>query len=133
MRSDGISLREPQVLEGGQAFHQVPPTPSGSVRNSVGMQLRVAEENTQPTLSIVLPVIRPPIAPSRSPFRSTSQYDRAGAPTQISSTSGNRGNTASDRCGDGLSEPWRTRGTFQAPFICWREQPSKKMAFAFTS
>ena len=38
-----------------QAFHQVPPTPSGSVRNSVGMQLRVAEENTQPTLRIVLP------------------------------------------------------------------------------
>src|SRR5258708_27267883 len=38
-----------------QAFHQVPPTPSGSIRNSVGVQLRVAEENTQPTLRIVLP------------------------------------------------------------------------------
>jgi hypothetical protein len=38
-----------------QAFHQVTPTPSGSIRNSVGMQLRVAEENTQPTLRIVLP------------------------------------------------------------------------------
>ena len=38
-----------------QAFDQVTPTPSGSVRNSVGMQLRVAEENTQPTLRIVLP------------------------------------------------------------------------------
>src|SRR6188472_2653989 len=38
-----------------QAFHQVPPTPSGSVRNSVGMELRVAEENTQPALRIVLP------------------------------------------------------------------------------
>src|SRR5260370_18159858 len=38
-----------------QVFHQVTPTPSGSVRNSVGMQLRVAEENTQPTLRIVLP------------------------------------------------------------------------------
>jgi len=32
------------------AYDQVTPTPSGSVRNSVGMQLRVAEENTQPTL-----------------------------------------------------------------------------------
>src|SRR5258708_15577357 len=38
-----------------QAFDQVTPTPSGSVRNSVGMQLRVAEENTQPTLRIILP------------------------------------------------------------------------------
>jgi hypothetical protein len=38
-----------------QAFHQAPPTPFGSIRNSVGMQLRVAEENTQPTLRIVLP------------------------------------------------------------------------------
>ena len=37
------------------AFEQVPPTPSGSVRNSVGMQLRVADENTYPTLRIVLP------------------------------------------------------------------------------
>src|SRR5258708_9734798 len=37
------------------AYDQVTPTPSGSVRNSVGMQLRVAEENTQPTLRIVLP------------------------------------------------------------------------------
>jgi hypothetical protein len=30
-------------------------TPTPSVRNSVGMQLKVAEENTQPTLRIVLP------------------------------------------------------------------------------
>ena len=30
-------------------------TPAESVRNSVGMQLKVAEENTQPTLRIVLP------------------------------------------------------------------------------
>jgi hypothetical protein len=37
------------------AFHQVPPAPSESVRNSVGMQLRVAEENNYPTLRIVLP------------------------------------------------------------------------------
>jgi hypothetical protein len=37
------------------AFDQVPQTPSGSVRNSIGMQLRVAEENTYPTLRIVLP------------------------------------------------------------------------------
>jgi len=43
------------VLACGYAFAQVPPTPSGSVRNSVGMQLRVAEENTYPTLRIVLP------------------------------------------------------------------------------
>ena len=35
------------------AFDQVTPTPS--VRNSVGMQLKVVEENTQPTLRIVLP------------------------------------------------------------------------------
>src|SRR5436305_12846840 len=38
-----------------QAFHRVTATPSGSVRNSVGMQLMVAEENNQPTLRIVLP------------------------------------------------------------------------------
>ena len=38
-----------------KAFDQMTPTPSGSVRNSVGMLLRVAEENTQPTLRIVLP------------------------------------------------------------------------------
>lgn len=31
------------------------PKPEGSVRNSSGMQLRVVEENTQPTLRIVLP------------------------------------------------------------------------------
>ncbi len=37
------------------AFDQVTPTPAGNVRNSVGMQLKVAEENTQPTLRIVLP------------------------------------------------------------------------------
>lgn len=43
------------VSGSGQAFDQVPATPSGSVRNSVGMQLKVAEENTQPTLRIVLP------------------------------------------------------------------------------
>lgn len=38
-----------------QAFHQVNPTPFGTIRNRVGMQLKVAEENTQPTLRIVLP------------------------------------------------------------------------------
>lgn len=38
-----------------EAFHQVIPMPSESVRNSIGMQLRVAEQNTQPTLRIVLP------------------------------------------------------------------------------
>src|SRR5262249_31847366 len=38
-----------------KAYAQVYPTPSMSVRNSVGMQLRVAEENKQPTLRIVLP------------------------------------------------------------------------------
>ena len=38
-----------------QAFDQVTPAPPGSVRNSVGMQLTVAEENTYPTLRIVLP------------------------------------------------------------------------------
>jgi hypothetical protein len=32
-----------------------PVTPTPSVRNSVGMQLKVVEENTQPTLRIVLP------------------------------------------------------------------------------
>src|SRR5262245_52566854 len=37
------------------ALNQVTPTSSGSVRNSDGMQLMVAEENTQPTLRIVLP------------------------------------------------------------------------------
>jgi hypothetical protein len=37
------------------ASNQLPPTPSESVRNSAGMQLRVAEENTYPTLRIVLP------------------------------------------------------------------------------
>jgi hypothetical protein len=43
------------VLACRHAFEQVPPTSAGSVRNSVGMQLRVAEENTYPTLRIVLP------------------------------------------------------------------------------
>ena len=38
-----------------KAFDQMTPTPSGSIGNSVGMLLRVAEENTQPTLRIVLP------------------------------------------------------------------------------
>src|SRR5215467_9350444 len=38
-----------------KAIDQVTATSSESVRNSVGMQLRVAEENTQPTLRIVLP------------------------------------------------------------------------------
>ena len=38
-----------------QASGQVPPTLPGSVRNSAGMQLMVAEENSQPTLRIVLP------------------------------------------------------------------------------
>lgn len=37
------------------AFDQVTAAPSESVRNSAGMQLKVAEENTQPTLRIVLP------------------------------------------------------------------------------
>lgn len=40
----------------GRAFLQGRPTlPAGSIRNRVGLQLRVAEENTQPTLRIVLP------------------------------------------------------------------------------
>ena len=43
------------VLACRHAFEQGPPTPSGSVRNSVGMQLTVADENTYPTLRIVLP------------------------------------------------------------------------------
>jgi hypothetical protein len=43
------------VSECRKAFDQVTPTPSGSVRNSIGMQLRVAEENIQPTVRIVLP------------------------------------------------------------------------------
>ena len=43
------------ILACRHAFEQVPPTPSGTIRNSVGMQLRVAEENTYPTLRIVLP------------------------------------------------------------------------------
>jgi hypothetical protein len=34
---------------------EAPSTPAESVRNSVGVQLKVAEENTQPTLRIVLP------------------------------------------------------------------------------
>src|ERR671914_77782 len=38
-----------------QAFNQVSPAPSGSIHNGVGMQLRVADENTYPTLRIVLP------------------------------------------------------------------------------
>ena len=38
-----------------QAFHRVTATPSGSVRNSVGMQLMVVDENDQPTLRLVLP------------------------------------------------------------------------------
>ena len=38
-----------------RAFHQETPKLSGSVRNSVAMQLMVAEENTQSTLRIVLP------------------------------------------------------------------------------
>ena len=37
------------------AFNQVTPTLSEGVRNGAGMQLRVVEENTQPTLRIVLP------------------------------------------------------------------------------
>jgi len=43
------------VLGCRPAFIQLTPTLSESVRNSAGMQLRVAEENTQPTLRIVLP------------------------------------------------------------------------------
>ena len=38
-----------------QASDQVTPPATESVRNSVGMQLRVAEQNTQPTLRIILP------------------------------------------------------------------------------
>jgi hypothetical protein len=34
---------------------QAAPTPAESLRNSAGMQLKVAEQNTQPTLRIVLP------------------------------------------------------------------------------
>jgi hypothetical protein len=37
------------------ACHPVTPAASQAVRNRAGMQLRVAEENTQPTLRIVLP------------------------------------------------------------------------------
>lgn len=37
------------------AVRQAHPSHSGSVRNNSGMQLRVVEENTQPTLRIVLP------------------------------------------------------------------------------
>ncbi len=37
------------------ALNERSPKPSESVRNRAGMQLRVAEENTQPTLRIVLP------------------------------------------------------------------------------
>jgi len=43
------------VLGCRQAFDRVTATPSESVRNGAGMQLMVAEENTQPTLRIVLP------------------------------------------------------------------------------
>jgi hypothetical protein len=43
------------VLGSRPAFNQVTPTLSESVRNGAGMQLRVVEENTQPTLRIVLP------------------------------------------------------------------------------
>ena len=37
------------------ALDQPPPTPSAGVRNTSGMQLMVVEENTYPTLRIVLP------------------------------------------------------------------------------
>ena len=43
------------VLAFRHASGQVPPAPTESIRNSVGMQLRVADENTYPTLRIVLP------------------------------------------------------------------------------
>jgi hypothetical protein len=43
------------VLGCRQAFDRLTATPSESVRNGAGMQLMVAEENTQPTLRIVLP------------------------------------------------------------------------------
>jgi hypothetical protein len=39
----------------GDTRQRVTATPSGSVRNSAGMQLMVAQENNQPTLRIVLP------------------------------------------------------------------------------
>jgi hypothetical protein len=43
------------VLGCRQAFYQATPASSESIRNSVGMQLKAAEENTYPTLRIVLP------------------------------------------------------------------------------
>ena len=115
------------------AYDQVTPTPSGSVRNSVGMQLRVAEENTQPTLRIVLPghptsdraieVIFPEHVTVRPRGSTDANHLYLWQPGQY-----------------GERPPWRRseralayERNLQAPFICWREQPSKKMAFAFTS
>ena len=49
-----ISLLLP-VLACRHASGQVPVTPTEGIRNSVGMQLRVADEHTYPTLRIVLP------------------------------------------------------------------------------
>jgi hypothetical protein len=43
------------IHEATPAPHPATPSSSESVRNRAGMQLRVAEENTQPTLRIVLP------------------------------------------------------------------------------
>jgi hypothetical protein len=43
------------VLASRQIFQGETPRFSESVRNSIGMQLKVVEENTQPTLRIVLP------------------------------------------------------------------------------
>jgi hypothetical protein len=58
MKSFGIIIAISLLLTGlvsRLAFHRVTSAPSESVRNSAGMQLRVVEENTQPTLRIVLP------------------------------------------------------------------------------
>jgi hypothetical protein len=43
------------VLASRQIYQGETPRSSESVRNSIGMQLKVVEENTQPTLRIVLP------------------------------------------------------------------------------
>ncbi|WP_205514308.1 hypothetical protein [Longitalea arenae] len=43
------------ILASLQVFQRETPVSFKSVRNSMGMQLRVVEENTQPTLRIVLP------------------------------------------------------------------------------
>jgi len=43
------------VLASRQAFHKTTPAVTGTISNKDGMQLRIVEENTQPTLRIVLP------------------------------------------------------------------------------